>query len=109
MNRNEIFRDEDDYEVLLAASKMNSLEEIRNHLKPFYEGLVAAYEQYYLVHDEDFRSGEETYGYKDLESIQGSLLYISDRWGGAFRVRWLIDLINPDYILYQGEFSATND
>lgn len=39
----------------------------------------------------DFRTGEETYGYKDSERIYYNLLYISDRWRCAFRLRWLID------------------
>jgi len=42
----------------------------------------------------DTRSGEETYGYKSDEDILCNLFYISDRWGCAFRVRWILDLID---------------
>ncbi len=42
----------------------------------------------------DNRVGSETYGYKDDESIKGDLSYISDRWNCAFRLRWLLDLID---------------
>lgn len=39
----------------------------------------------------DHRSGNETYGYSDRESIETDMFYISDRWRCAFRLRWLID------------------
>lgn len=41
----------------------------------------------------DERSGYETYGYGTLEDIKGNLEYISDRYNCAFRLRWLIDLM----------------
>ncbi len=40
--------------------------------------------------EDDFRSGEETYGYNP-ESVYNNMLYISDRWHCAYRLRWLID------------------
>jgi len=40
----------------------------------------------------DNRSGEETYGIKNNSTWNEDLEYISDRWGCAFRVRWMIDL-----------------
>lgn len=39
--------------------------------------------------NEDFRSWDETYGFND---VFAKLEYISDRW--------MIELINPNYILY---------
>lgn len=66
-------------------------------LSVVYDDLVDMYENWYLIHDEDFRSGDETYGFGD---VFAKLEYISDRWGGTFRVRWMIELINPNYILY---------
>lgn len=39
----------------------------------------------------DLRSGEESYGYANQESVGMNILYISDRWNCAFRLRWLID------------------
>lgn len=47
-----------------------------------------------LSFQDDTRSGEETYGYKDEESIRSNLAYICDRWRCAFRIKWLIDLID---------------
>ena len=88
--------------VLMAASKLETIEQIRDALRPYYGLLVELYENELLVNEEDYRSGEDTYGYEDLESIQGSLSYISDRWKSCFRVRWLIDLINPSYCLWDG-------
>lgn len=88
--------------ILMDASKLRSIEAIREKLKPYYTCLVTVYEGNLLDFDEDYRSGKETYGYDDLESIQYSLSYISDRWKCAFRVRWLIELINPEYQLWDG-------
>lgn len=88
--------------VLYDASQMSSIDEIRETLRPYYKDLVQFYEDELLALNEDFRSGSETYGYDDLGSIQRNLLYICDRWMVAFRARWLIDLISPDYQLYGG-------
>lgn len=41
---------------------------------------------------DDNRSGFETYGYEDLESINLNLSYIADRFGGEFRIQWMLDL-----------------
>ena len=89
--------------VLMAASKIDSVDGIREALRPYYDLLVAMYENEFLPREEDYRSGADTYGYENLESIQGSLSYISDRWRACFRVRWLIDLINPGYCLWDGQ------
>ena len=87
----------------MAASKLGTIEQIRDTLRPYYNLLVAMYEKELLPTEEDYRSGADTYGYENLESIQGSLWYISDRWKVCFRVRWLIDLINPGYCLWDGQ------
>ena len=87
----------------MAASELGTIEQIRDALRPYYGLLVDLYENELLVKEEDYRSGEDTYGYEDLESIQGSLWYISDRWKACFRVRWLIELINPSYCLWDGQ------
>ena len=42
----------------------------------------------------DTRSGYETYGYDDLESIKTDLDYISDRFNATFRLRWILDLLD---------------
>lgn len=83
--------------VLMESSKLTSVPEIRSALLPYYDLLVDLYEKHLLAESTDHRSGQETYGYEDLESIQHNLSYISDRWVTCFRVRWLINLINPDY------------
>lgn len=48
--------------------------------------------------ENDFRSGEESYGYASQESIDSNLFYISDRWRCAFRLKWLIDGIKSKNI-----------
>lgn len=92
--------------TLLEASRLDSIKSIREKLKPYYDQLVALYENEMLVSEEDYRTGNDTYGYADLESIQGSLYYISDRWKVTFRIRWLIELINPDYCLWDGSTNS---
>ena len=47
--------------------------------------------------DEDYRLGNDTYGYDGGQGDLVNLSYISDRWGGAFRVAWMLGLINEDY------------
>ena len=41
--------------------------------------------------EEDFRDPVDVYGYSDAESIENNLLYISDRWNCAIRLKWIID------------------
>jgi hypothetical protein len=87
-----------------------SLQQIKHKLQPFLLWLKRHYELVLLPTNPDFRSGFETYGYKghprdglgllemtDEESIKGDLSYISDRWQCSFRVRWLINLMEPEY------------
>lgn len=80
------------------------LEQIKAKLQPFILWLKREYELVLLPCDPDFRSGFNTYDYKaesncetDEEHILWQLDYISDRWRCSFRVRWIINLIDPDY------------
>lgn len=41
--------------------------------------------------DGDPRSGEESYGYGDDDSCYWQMMYISDRWCCAVRLKWIID------------------
>ena len=41
--------------------------------------------------ENDFASGETSYGYASAESVHNNMCYISDRWRCAFRLKWLID------------------
>ena len=41
--------------------------------------------------ENDYRSGDKTYGYRNKEEIKNTMEYISDRWMCAFRVKWIID------------------
>lgn len=47
--------------------------------------------------EDDARHGEETYGYE--KNITYNMLYISDRWRCAFRLKWLIDGIESNKIV----------
>ena len=80
-----------------------SVEQIKHKLQPFLLWLKRHYELVLLKRDPDYRSGFETYGYvskedaSDKEHIKDQLFYISDRWQCSFRVRWLINLLEPEY------------
>ena len=43
--------------------------------------------------EKDYRTGEESYGYSNQDYIEERMSYISDRWNCAFRIRWIIDLL----------------
>lgn len=47
-------------------------------------------------YEPDNRTGLQTYGYSSIESVEGTLNYLSDRFSAEARVQWLIDL--PDNI-----------
>jgi hypothetical protein len=64
-------------------------------LRPYLKGLKKLYIKL-SQSDGDYRNGEETYKYTSDEDIRNHLAYISDRWYSAFRVKWLIDLIEDD-------------
>ena len=69
-------------------------------LRAFLPNLIHLYETHYLPLDEDYRTGEEVYGYASEEFIKQNLYYVSDRWYTAPRIRWMIDLVCPEYIPY---------
>jgi hypothetical protein len=71
-------------------------------LRPFLPFMIRLYELRLLPKEMDYRSGFETYGYSNNESILSNLEYISDRWQAAFRLRWLINLVDKDYT-YKGK------
>lgn len=47
-----------------------------------------------LAYEKDFRTGYETYGYGDDENIMDNICYINSKWNCAFRIRWILDLID---------------
>lgn len=53
-----------------------------------------------LASEKDFRTGYETYGYEDMESIMDNICYINSKWNCAFRIRWILDLLD---VLDKGE------
>lgn len=62
-----------------------------------YAGVIKAQLKWLAMTDyfgADDRTGEETYGYKDKESILMDLLYISDRYNCQFRLRWVLGVLN---------------
>lgn len=74
-----------------------NVDDIKKRLKPLTFYLKKRYELVLTKRDPDYRSGSETYGYDSEEDILYTLHYISDRWNCSFRVRWLINLVEPDY------------
>ena len=72
-----------------------TLEQIQTELIGIKPALIQLYNKSLPV-DDDYRTGEETYGYKSTEDVKERLDYISDRWYCSFRLRWLLDLIEKD-------------
>lgn len=70
------------------------------HYKPLQRSLPALKSLYVscLRSELDFRTGYETYGYRDAEFIKNNLNYISDRYQCAFRLKWIIDGIVDKHI-----------
>ncbi len=77
-----------------------TVEEAVAILKP-YRWMIEQLYQRQLDIEDDHRPGEETYGYEDEEAILDNLMYISDRWCAAFRLRWMLDLIRMNDELKQ--------
>lgn len=92
-----------DYQMDLAFSeyfkygKFDKFKQLKREIKRVWLKLAKS--------ENDFRSGEETYGY-DLSivpsngrnlSIAQSMSYISDRWKCAYRLKWLIDGMEKGY------------
>jgi hypothetical protein len=48
--------------------------------------------KYNFVFNPDLRTGDKTYGYKSIESINNNLDYISDRFCAEFRLSWLLEV-----------------
>jgi hypothetical protein len=78
-----------------------SVEQAKEILMPYLDDFIYLYENHHVEYEDDWRSGEETYGYENQESIMGNLFHISDRWGCAFRLRWMIDLLTDDYYVFK--------
>lgn len=74
-----------------VAQMVETIEQLKEVLAPVLPLLKEIYPGL-AEYENDYRSGNETYGYENMEHILGWLYYISDRWRCAFRVRWLIDL-----------------
>lgn len=52
----------------------------------------------YQDRDDDYRLGDDTYGYDgDETGILHNLMYISDRWGCGYRMAWMAGLIDEGY------------
>jgi|SaaInlV_165m_DNA_1040744.scaffolds.fasta_scaffold52195_2 hypothetical protein len=86
-------------EVFYKAPDDMSLEDIKDVIRPHLNDLIYLYETCHLPEEDDWRSGAETYGYEG--SPLGDLQYIADRWGAAFRIRWMIDLVDNEYYAYR--------
>jgi hypothetical protein len=61
-----------------------------------YHKCIQRLKSYHQLSEGDYRDGYETYGYKSIEEIENSLLYISDRFSCAFRLSWLVNV--PDEV-----------
>lgn len=78
--------------IFYNSNHGKSVTEIRSLLMPHKRELETLYTKY-SKQDNDYRSGRETYGYGSEELIQNTVHYISDRYETAFRIRWILDLL----------------
>lgn len=69
---------------------------IKEILSPLEKDLVLVLPEL-QQRDDDYRCGSDVYGYEDDESIILNMQYISDRWGAAMRIVWMLGIINPEY------------
>ena len=84
---------------LFGGEKIYSTKECVDLLFPFVDSLIEEYENKRLPEEDDWRSGDETYGYDKDDFLV--LSYICGKWNCAFRIRWIIDLVTPDYYPYK--------
>jgi hypothetical protein len=85
---------------LYGRCHLYTVAEVKRLLQPFLLWLKRYYELVLLPTEPDFRSGFDTYGYTtDMRDQLDQLDYITDRWCCSFRVRWLINLLEPEYEL----------
>lgn len=58
------------------------------------ESLKRVYKDYKTTYkfEPDLRTGEETYGYSSIESIQLNLDYIADRFTAESKLTWLLEV-----------------
>lgn len=77
------------------VSKMN-LEEAKTIICSIESDLIAIL-PVLQADQNDYRLGNATYGYQDDEAILNNLNYISDRWSAAFRIAWMLGIINSSY------------
>ncbi len=80
---NEVFNSchMNEVDIKITCSKIKKYRKYIQKLKSFHQ-----------LHENDYRDGYETYGYKSLRNIENNLIYISDRFGCAFRLSWLVNV-----------------
>lgn len=82
-----------------------TLDNAKEILRSIEQDLIILY-PHHISMGGDVRLGNETYGYRDDESILGNLCYISDRWCAAFRIAWMLGIINEEYRGYRWDASG---
>lgn len=85
---------------ILKLTRNGNIKRFKKHLKY----LKSRYKYHSSrPHDQDFRSGYESYGYSTTDKIRCDLEYVSDRWKCSFRLKWLIDgLENNEFDVLRG-------
>ena len=57
-----------------------------------YRKYIQKMKSYHQLIEGDYRTGYDTYGYNSIKEIYYNLIYISDRFGAAFRLSWLVNV-----------------
>lgn len=76
-----------------SPKKDRTFDELLEELQQNKKYLMYLY-KLHCASEKDFRTGEESYGYNTQEYIEERMSYISDRWNCAFRIRWILDLLD---------------
>lgn len=76
-----------------------TLPEAENLIKSIEPDLIDWLEDFRASDDtgEGWIGGNESYGYENDQKILSNLEYISDRWQAAFRVSWMLGIVNEAY------------
>jgi hypothetical protein len=92
---NRIFKEVFNSAHLNGVDLITTCKKIEKHHKA-----IQKLRDYHLSIERDYRSGYETYGYNNPREIENSLIYVSDRFGCAFRLTWLLNVPNEVNKLY---------
>ena len=101
---NKIF---DDFLNLQSEDKKEKVLWLISQLSPYIHHLKQLRQEAWIK-EGDYRNGFETYKYESVDEIFSNLEYISDRYNCAFRLNWLIGLLDPNDEQHKEQWQNNN-